>query len=291
MNSTANLHQPSAALAAGGRPASVPGAPRQSCLARFGNGGWPETLWIPPAQPRIGPQARHSDSQHPLNPGSFTDHGPATASPAPPAWVNFQAAPPAVPRRRRRSRPSTSPHNPQHDEEFSHISTSNLTPPPDPLPIYRHLRYTPSALLGWVKNRPAFWLTFRAARAPRSAWCVRPAGLPPTARARRMSASDSPPAYRDLARRNNNTGVRVLTRPDVAYDLVRVIPAGASWIRCRHRRMRTGQGHPGCHRPEQLPGRRRCRGLCCPDEDAKSGPVFKPARRGRPLKRGRRKAR
>ena len=43
MNSTANLHQPSAALAAGGRPASVPGAPRQSCLARFGNGGWPET--------------------------------------------------------------------------------------------------------------------------------------------------------------------------------------------------------------------------------------------------------
>ncbi len=45
------------------------------------------------------------------------------------------------------------------------ISTSNLTPPPDPLPIYRRLRYTPSALLGWVKNRPAFWLTFRPARA------------------------------------------------------------------------------------------------------------------------------
>ena len=43
MSSTANLHQPSAALPAGGRPASVPGALRQSCLARFGNGGWPAT--------------------------------------------------------------------------------------------------------------------------------------------------------------------------------------------------------------------------------------------------------
>ena len=45
-------------------------------------------LWIPPAQPRIGPQALHSDSQHPLNPGSFTDHGTCDGSPAPPAWVN-----------------------------------------------------------------------------------------------------------------------------------------------------------------------------------------------------------
>ena len=37
------------------------------------------SLDTPPAEHRIGPQALHSDSQHPLNPGSFTDHGPATA--------------------------------------------------------------------------------------------------------------------------------------------------------------------------------------------------------------------
>ena len=29
-------------------------------------------------------------------------------------------------------------------------------PPPDSLPIYRHLRYNPSALLGWVDSCPAF---------------------------------------------------------------------------------------------------------------------------------------
>ena len=49
-------------------------------------------LWIPPAQPRIGPQALHSDSQHPLHPAASLTTAPATASPAPPGWVNFQAA-------------------------------------------------------------------------------------------------------------------------------------------------------------------------------------------------------
>ena len=49
---------------------------------------------------------------------------------------------------------------------------------PNPLPICRRLRYTPSALSGWVKNRPAFWLTFRPARAPpllvrMNPWCQR----------------------------------------------------------------------------------------------------------------------
>ena len=34
-----------------------------------------------------------------------------------------------------------------------------------PLPIYRHLRYSYSALSGWVNSRPGFWLTSRPARA------------------------------------------------------------------------------------------------------------------------------
>ena len=37
-----------------------------------------------------------------------------------------------------------------------HISTSNLTPPPDPLPIYRHLRYTPLHCLGGSKTDRRF---------------------------------------------------------------------------------------------------------------------------------------
>ena len=55
--------------------------------------------WIPSAERRIGPQALRSDSWHPLNAGGITDYGPATAPSAPPGWVNFQAALPAVPRR------------------------------------------------------------------------------------------------------------------------------------------------------------------------------------------------
>ena len=39
-------------------------------------------------------------------------------------------------------------------------------PRPHPLPLFRRLCYIPSELPGWVKNRSAFWLTFRPARAP-----------------------------------------------------------------------------------------------------------------------------
>ena len=46
-----------------------------------------------------------------------------------------------------------------------HISTGAFPPPPDPLPIYRHLCYSPPALPGWVNSRPASWLKSRPARA------------------------------------------------------------------------------------------------------------------------------
>ena len=105
-----------------------------------------------PAEHRIGPQALYSDSSAPaLHPGSFTDHGL---------------------RRPHRADHDRSRHRTTLPARYGvlHIIHKQSHPSPDPLPIYRRLRYIPYALPGWVKNRPAFWLTFQPARARRRPW-------------------------------------------------------------------------------------------------------------------------
>ena len=97
---SARLHAPGGCSASAGRHPASSGAehcahsgPARPRHARAGGPGYPS------AERRIGPQALRSDSRHPLNAGGITDYGPATAPSAPPGWVNFQAALPAVPRR------------------------------------------------------------------------------------------------------------------------------------------------------------------------------------------------
>ena len=54
------------------RPASCPsGAEHTLTAALQGPATRAGGLWIPPAEHRIGPQTLHSDSRHPLNPGSI----------------------------------------------------------------------------------------------------------------------------------------------------------------------------------------------------------------------------
>ena len=80
-------------------------------------------------------------------------------------------------------------HHPQLDADLSTCPQANLTPPPDPLPIYRRLCYSPSVLPGWVKNRPAFWLTFRPARGGWLTATVWTSDPPSRARVREEAAS------------------------------------------------------------------------------------------------------
>ena len=53
----------------------------------------------------------------------------------------------------------------QPDAYLSTYPQANFTPPPDPLPVCRHLCYLSSAPPRWVNSRAAFWLTSRPARA------------------------------------------------------------------------------------------------------------------------------
>ena len=63
---------PAAAASAHRRPASCPsGAEHALTAALQGPATRAGGLWIPPAEHRIGPQTLHSDSRHPLNPGSI----------------------------------------------------------------------------------------------------------------------------------------------------------------------------------------------------------------------------